>query len=123
MLRSAKVTRDRLIQRIEPTAGRSFEDLEALCSDHAAQIRELLTSTGAVMFRGYDIQSAEQYEAVIARLGLDRARGPQMLNKLPDPQRTQNLPPPQPNAEVAMQGPHTELGWRSWRVRFVSLWC
>jgi len=127
-LPGVSVAIDRLIATISADRDRSFAFVQRLCRDHAPSILDLLVHHGAVLFRGFEIESREQYLSLLRDMGHEEARGPQMENKVPSPQKP--VTPPRrdmaklvPHDDVSMQGPHTELGWRSFRPRFVSFWC
>ena len=125
----ATVTRG--IVHLTSRADTSFEALHEFCQRHRELLFRCLGASGAVLFRGFPIASASDYEVLTAHaLGLR-----EMKKVAPDSQRASevaqtgrtprgsgllfDLPP----ADIQMQGPHVEDGYTSARARYISFWC
>jgi len=120
------VSFDSGIAVVSPKARKDFPFLADFAAKEKERIESLVHWSGAAVFRGFDIATADQYTNLTgSRLGYEAVTNKVLATLFSWAKRkargfgTYDLPP----ANVQMQGPHTEAGWRARRPRFITMWC
>jgi alpha-ketoglutarate-dependent taurine dioxygenase len=122
------------ITTLSPLPGADMSSFRELARGARHQLLELLDTTGALRLRGFDIDSADAFEAVLFQgLGLQPLFDSIGSSEAPEPsmQRRASLGrAARGNGQVydlpterELQGPHIEHGWRSRRGRYIAFWC
>ena len=55
---------------LAPVGHQNFVQLQQYLIDHSKEIIDELNKEGALFFRGFDVQSPEQFSSVLSKLGL-----------------------------------------------------
>jgi alpha-ketoglutarate-dependent taurine dioxygenase len=128
------VSFDSGIAVVTPKTRKDFDFLAEFATSEKERLIALVQRSGAVILRGFEVFTGEQYSKLTGGcLGLTSTLSGKngtvkasLMNAIyawsKRPSRGAgvfDLPP----ADLQMQGPHNEVGWRSRRPRFISLWC
>jgi alpha-ketoglutarate-dependent taurine dioxygenase len=111
---------------LTPRARSDFGCLAEFATQHRTRILGLVRWSGAVMLRGFEVATGDQYTRLMSGcLGTEAVTNKVLTTVFAWAKRKRrgegvyDLPP----ADLQMQGPHIEVGWRSRRPRYISLWC
>lgn len=111
---------------LTPRARSDFRFLAGFATQQRTRLLELVRWSGAVMVRGFEVATGDQYTQLMSGcLGTTPVTNKVLTTLFAWAKRKRrgegvyDLPP----ADLQMQGPHIEVGWRSRRPRYISLWC